>query len=224
MNFTQLLDIVADRPLFESSLLIAGDVDPVDISSQLSRWVTSGRLIKLRRGLYAVAEPFASRRPHPFEVANALVSPSYVSGEYALGWYGIIPEALFTVTSVTTGRGGTYDTPFGRYVYQHIRSGYLWGYDRVALTSGPVALQPHGYVASPEKALLDLLYFRRSVDDRALLEGLRLDLTDRLDAGRLLEMSRKAKQPRLERAARIVSDMADEQREEYLELDAGDDA
>jgi len=224
MKFAQLLDIVGDRPLFESSLLAAGDVDPVDIASQLSRWVASGRLTRLRRGLYVVAEPYASRRPYPFEVANALVAPSYVSMEYALGWYGIIPEAVFTVTSVTTGRAGAFTTPFGRFAYRHVRPGYFWGYDLVPLLSGPPALQPQAYVASPEKALLDLLYFRRRADDTALLAELRLGLEDRMDAGKLLEMSKRAGQPRLVRAAAAVASIERAQREAYRGLDEGDAA
>jgi hypothetical protein len=222
MTFTQLLEIVGERPLFESSLLSAGSTDPVDLASQLSRWVATGRLVRLRRGLYVVAEPYAARRPHPFEIANALVRPSYVSMEYAMGWYGITPESVFTVTSVTTGRTGVHETPFGRFSYRHVRPSFLWGYDLVPVSSGPEALQAHAYVASPEKALLDLLYFRKHADDRSLLEELRLELAERLDAGKLSDMSRKAGKPRLIRAASIVAEIAARQRDEYRDLEAGE--
>jgi predicted transcriptional regulator of viral defense system len=220
MKFTQLLEIIDERPLFEPSLLLAGGVDPVDLASQLSRWVASGRVLRLRRGLYAVAAPYARRRPHPFEIANALVAPSYVSMEYALGWYGIAPESVFTVTSVTTGRTGAHDTPFGRFSYRHIQPTFLWGYDLVPVSSGPPALQAHAYVATPEKALLDLLYFRKHADDRSLLEELRLELTGRLDIGKLSDMSRRAGSPRLIRAVSIVADIAAWQRDEYREIEA----
>jgi hypothetical protein len=222
MKFTQLLEIVGERPLFEPSLLLAGDVDPVDLASQLSRWVASGRVRRLRRGLYVVADPYARRAPHPFEIANAIVSPSYVSMEYALGWYGIVPESVFTVTSVTTGRTGVRDTPFGRFAYRHVQPSFLWGYDLVPVSSGPPALRAHAYVATPEKALLDLLYFRTHADDRPLLEGLRLELAGRLDVGKLSDMSRKAGSPRLIRAASIVAEIAATQRDEYREMEAGE--
>ncbi|HEY5517939.1 MAG TPA: hypothetical protein VIL15_06750 [Coriobacteriia bacterium] len=222
MKFAELLEIVGERPLFEPSLLLAGDVDPVDLASQLSRWVSTGRLVRLRRGLYVVADPYASRRPHPFEIANALVRPSYVSMEYALGWYGITPESVFTVTSVTTGRAGAYDTPYGRFAYRHIRPTYLWGYDLVPLFSGPPALQASAFVASPEKALLDVLYFRTHADDRALLDELRLETAGRLDSGRLSDMARRSGSPRLIRAASIVKQIASLQRDEYRELEEGE--
>ena len=50
--------------------MLAGDVDPTDVRRQLSRWVTAGRLYRLRRGLYALAPPFQKVLPHPFLVAN----------------------------------------------------------------------------------------------------------------------------------------------------------
>ena len=218
MKFVELLDIVGERPVFESSLLLAGDVDPVDTASQLSRWVATGRLVRLRRGLYVVAEPYAHRRPHLFEIANALIRPSYVSMEYAMGWYGIAPESVFTVTSVTTGRTGVHATPFGRFAYRHVRPSFLWGYDLVAVSPGPAVVQAHAYVASAEKALLDLLYFRKGGDDRLLLEELRLELAGRFDVGKLSDMARKAGKPRLIRAAAAVEVIALRQRDEYRDL------
>lgn len=221
MKFAQLLEALDDRPIFEPSLLLAGDVDPVDLASQLSRWVGSGRLVRLRRGLYAVAAPYASRRPHPFEIANALVRPSYVSMEYALGWYGITPESVFTVTSVTTGRPGAHETPFGRFAYRHVQPAFLWGYDLVSVSPGSPTLQVRAYVAGPEKALLDLLYFRAHADDPALLEELRLELAERLDVGKLADMARRSGRPRLVRAASAVALIAARQLEEARDMEGG---
>ena len=58
MEFTYLLEIVGDEPVFGTALLLAGDVDADDVRRQLSRWVSAGRLYQLRRGLYALAPPF----------------------------------------------------------------------------------------------------------------------------------------------------------------------
>jgi hypothetical protein len=66
MEFEQLLEIVGNEPVFETSLLLAGDVDPADVRRQLSRWTKAGRLYQLRRGLYALAPPFQKVKPHPF--------------------------------------------------------------------------------------------------------------------------------------------------------------
>ncbi|MBK9234506.1 MAG: type IV toxin-antitoxin system AbiEi family antitoxin domain-containing protein [Anaerolineae bacterium] len=58
MEFTHLLAIVGDEPVFATDLLLAGAVDADDVRRQLSRWVSAGRLYRLRRGLYALAPPF----------------------------------------------------------------------------------------------------------------------------------------------------------------------
>ena len=70
MEFARLIELVGEEPVFETGLLLAGDVDPNDVRRQLSRWVKAGRLYRLRRGLYALAPPFQKVQPHPFLVAN----------------------------------------------------------------------------------------------------------------------------------------------------------
>ncbi len=85
MEFSDLLDIVQDEPVFDTGLLLAGDVNPREIRRQLSRWRQSGKIYQLRRGLYCLAPPFQKINPHPFLVANRLLSASYVS--LSLHWH-----------------------------------------------------------------------------------------------------------------------------------------
>ena len=84
MKFSELVHLVADEPVFETGMLLVGGVDAVNLRRQLSRWTRNGRLLQLRRGLYALAPPWQKRRPHPFLVANRLAPGSYVSGHSAL--------------------------------------------------------------------------------------------------------------------------------------------
>ena len=58
MEFQELLHVVGDEPLFETGLLLAGDVNPDNVRRQLSRWTAAGKLYQLRRGLYALAPPY----------------------------------------------------------------------------------------------------------------------------------------------------------------------
>ncbi|MDO9108971.1 MAG: hypothetical protein Q7U89_08315, partial [Coriobacteriia bacterium] len=89
-----------------------------------------------------------------------MVPGSYVSLETVLAAHGLIPEAMFTTTAVTTGRQGLRKTPLGSYVYQHIRGGLFWGYEALSIGDGRVA-----FAAVPEKALLDLAYLRTRSDE-----------------------------------------------------------
>jgi len=207
MKFDELLEIVGDEPVFTSSLLRAGAVDRVDVASQLSRWVASGRLLRLRRGVYAVADSYRKRDPHPFEVANLLVRPSYVSLESALSYHGLIPEAVFATTSVTSARAEDYDTPLGRYAYRHVAPGLFWGYSLVRLTAGDGA---GALVARPEKALLDLVYLRPRADSPEFLRQLRLAQLDTLNLEQLERDAERTRKPKLLRAAERIARMAQE--------------
>ena len=110
MEFSHLLEIVGNDPVFETGLLLQGDVDPVDVRRQLSRWKGAGKIYQLRRRIYALAPPYQKVRPHPFLVANLLVPASYVSLQSVLAYYGMIPEYVPVTTSVTTGRPGNWQT------------------------------------------------------------------------------------------------------------------
>ena len=88
MEFNWLLEIIGNEPLFETSLLFAGNVNPQEIRHQLSRWTAAGKIYQLRRGLYALAPPFQKVIPHPFLIANHLVPGSYISLQSAMAFYG----------------------------------------------------------------------------------------------------------------------------------------
>ena len=213
MEFSQLLKIVNTEPVFETGLLLAGSVDPANVRRQLSRWVSTGRLIQLRRGLYALAPPYQKVKPHPFVVANALVHGSYVSLQAALAHYGLIPEYTPLITSVTTGRPGCWQTPLGDYRFQHLKPAWFHGYQRLALDS-----EQQAFVALPEKALLDLITLHPSSDDPAYLTELRLQALERLDLERLVHLAEESGRPKLRRAAQFIIDLARAEAEEYQSL------
>lgn len=213
MRFEQLLSVVGDEPLFDTGLLLAGEVDPADVQRQLSRWVRAGRLYQLRRGLYALAPPFQKVQPHPFLIANRLVPGSYVSLQAALGHYALIPEAVFVTTSVTAGRPGTWTTPLGTYDYRHLRQELLFGFRRTALAGGQEA-----FLATPEKALLDLVYLEPDGDDPAYLAELRLQNLDGIDPNELHRLAEATGKPKLRRAAETIAHLAAVEAEEYQPL------
>lgn len=213
MEFTTLLDIVGDEPVFETGLLLAGDVDPADVRRQLSRWVKAGRLYQLRRGVYALAPPYQKIKPHPFVVANALMRGSYVSLQSALAHYGLIPEYTPMVTSVTTKRPGRWETPLGEYEFRHVKTEWLHGYERLEVSDGQRA-----FVAAPEKALLDLAYLQPGGDAPAYLAELRLQALDRLDLERLARLAEASSSPKLRRAVGHIAVLAQAEAVEFETL------
>jgi len=210
MRFQRLLDIVGDEALFETGLLLAGDIDPNHVRRQLSRWKAAGKLYQLRRGLYALAPPYQKVKPHPFLVANRLVRASYVSLQAALAHYGLIPEHVPAVTSVTTARPGVRQTPLGRYEFRHVKTALLHGYRLLEL--GP---RQQAFVAAPEKALLDLVYLEPGGETTAYLKGLRLQNLDGLDLAVLEQMAQRAGSPKLQRAAAAIAALAEQEARDY---------
>jgi predicted transcriptional regulator of viral defense system len=207
MKFKDLLSIVGDQPLFETGLLLAGNVDPNDVRRSLSRWVRAGKIKQLRRGLYMLLPPYQSVVPHPFLIANALVPGSYVSGQSALAHYGLIPEYAPRTSSVTTLRPSKWE---GGYYFQHIAPHLFFGYEYIILAS----LQ-RAFVATPEKALLDHAHLMPNSDSFEYLSQLRLQNLEKLDLGRLYEFVERAGKPKWERVARLVEELILQEMGEY---------
>jgi predicted transcriptional regulator of viral defense system len=209
MRWQQLQHIIQDEPLFETSLLLTGDVTNHQAQRQLSDWAKAQKVIQLRRGIYTLPH----QNPHPFVVANHLVPGSYVSLQMALAYYHLIPEHVAVVTSVTTQRPSKYENKFGRFSYRHIHTSLFYGIEYRLLVDGEYA-----YVAMPEKALLDLIHFRPQGDSREYIESLRLQNLEFLDLERLHHLAEHAGKPKLKRAANIIETITQREVEEYKPL------
>jgi predicted transcriptional regulator of viral defense system len=145
-------------------------------------------IVRVKKGIYIFGERYA-RRPFSREVlANMILGPSYVSLDYALHYYGLIPERVETVTSVTSGRNRQFSTPVGLFTYRGIPgSAYPVGIDQVEIEGRRF------FIATPEKALCDKLYDARGIDIRsrsALKEYLFVSL--RIDAEELQKLDTQA--------------------------------
>lgn len=118
----------------------------------ISRQTKSGHLVRLKNGLFVIA-----KRDYLLpQLANILYGPSYVSLQWALSFYGLIPERAMTVTSVTTRRNKNYQTPLGQFTYHHLNQ------ERYCLSFHLVEDKDPAkkfLIATPEKALVDFVHF-----------------------------------------------------------------
>ena len=143
--------------------------------SFLKRACQKGDLIRVRKGLYLVGE--GKRRSHynSFVIANYMVEPSYVSLESALSFYGLIPEAVYTTTSVTTKVGSEVKTPVGQYSFSYLKTDYF-NFGFYQIKDGD-----HKYlIATPLKALMDYIVLKKKEYKSAeeLEEDLRFDFDE----------------------------------------------
>jgi predicted transcriptional regulator of viral defense system len=130
---------------------------------------------------------------------------SYISLQSALEHHGLIPEYVPSITSVTTGRPEALSTPLGLYIFKHIKKELFFGYQLIDLGSGQSA-----FIASAEKALLDLLYLTPGSDNLNYLRELRLQNIENLSTELLLELARKFESRKLWNAAQKIKTIAQE--------------
>jgi len=212
MEFEKLLKILRDEPVFESSLLFAGDVQPKYIRLQLDRWVKAGKIHQLRRGVYMLAAPYQKQKPHPFLVANILQKPSYISLQSALSFYGMIPDIVNETTSVTTVRNERLNTPLGVFEYRYINKKFFGGYRLNDLG------EQQTFIATPEKAILDLIYLQPGGDDPTFISELRLQNLENLNIEELRRQGNLFGKPKIDRAIQLIEMLVYEEDKEFEEL------
>jgi len=204
MKFVNLLEKVSVLPVFTVRFLAAGE-NLAQIRLQINRWVKDGKIIRLHKGLYTLAEPYKKVTSEPFSIANSLKQASYVSLHSALSWYAMIPEFVPAVTSITTGRPQTIETPLGRFEFRHVSKKYFWGYQQIELKFGQTA-----FIAHPEKALLDLIYLTGGGDEIEFVEELRLQNFEQINRAVLCEFVERFRSPKLNRALANIERILDQ--------------
>jgi len=150
---------------------------------KLKELQNKGHLLRLKKGFYVLSKELIGKDYSPQIVANLLYGPSYLSMEYALSYYQLIPERVEAFTSVTTQKNKSFETPIGLFTYQHLST---------SLYPMAVTLQKNSsdertfLIATPEKALMDMftLNFQNSQTPaakdipQALEEDLRVSLSE----------------------------------------------
>lgn len=209
MKWGNLLSEVGQEPVFRAGFLAASCKSIPEMRLQLSRWVKAGKLIQLRKGLYTLPKPYSKVAAHPFVIANAMKKASYVSLQSALAFYGMIPEHVPSVMSITTQRPEEVVNPLGRFGFRHIKKDWFHGFKQIELGQNQRA-----FVAVPEKALLDLVYLTPGSADRDYLLELRLQNLEQLDSRIVLGMANTSGSKKLLHAGRLIAEIVAELVEE----------
>jgi predicted transcriptional regulator of viral defense system len=137
-----------------------------------------------------------------------LIPASYISLQSALAFYGMIPEHVPVTTSVTTSRPAHWETSLGIFDFRRIQVEFFEGYRLV-----DVSEKQRAFVATPEKALLDLVYLEPGGDTLDYLSELRLSNLNRLDWQLLEHLARNIEKPKLLRAIIAIRELAREEGE-----------
>jgi predicted transcriptional regulator of viral defense system len=199
MNYLEFKERMFDLGCFNTYQVYAWK--PGFDRNNFVRWTRKGLLIRLRQGYYTFPE-YKGKPDFALYFANRIYRPSYVSLHRALAFYGMIPEGVIQITSVTTLKTASFTNDVGEYVYKSVHQDFMFGYDLKTIAGGRAI-----YLASPEKALIDLLYIYPFYNSIQALEDLRLDdefLHGDLNTALLDDYTSRYKKRALERRVQLM--------------------
>jgi predicted transcriptional regulator of viral defense system len=199
MRYPRFREMFGDYPVFSPEEVRA--VDPAFDRRRLNEWQQKGYIRKLIRGYYVFSNRPANELSL-FEIANRIYRPSYVSLETALSHYGLIPEAVYAITSVSTRNTRLFTTFMAQFAYRTVRPGLFFGY-RLVRYGGRRCLR----IASPEKAMLDWLYLNPGIHSKEDFAAMRFNpetFSQRVQSPALFELSEKFANKRLGRRLRLL--------------------
>ena len=175
MKFFDFEQKMVNYPIFDSKELKTIFFAEKNILVQVAFWLKKGYIKKVRKGLYVLTT--VAGKIDPVVLAEKIYAPSYLSLEYALNYYGIIPDIPGTYTSVSTRKTENFKNEFGNYSYQQIKKELFIGYESVESDFSSYK------IATPEKALLDYLYLNRNkfVPEFDFWKELRIDENFKFD-------------------------------------------
>jgi len=171
------------------------------INDKASNLENSGKIIRLKRNLYVLSPSVSGKLLSLELIANHLYGPSYVSMESALRYYGLIPEAVQNVTSITIKRGKDFQTPIALFRYTHCAKEYFNIGIRTEINENYSFL-----IACPEKALCDLIVTTSGINYRFqkdilnyLGNDLRLDMDEfsKMDSNIFTECAKVGKKSQM---------------------------
>jgi len=180
-----------------------------NVNAKISYMVRQNILIHLKKGLYTFSNLYQDKPIDIISVANLLYTPSYVSFDYALSYYGLIPERVYEVTSATLHTKKVFQTPLGRFSYRPIpitvyALGVDWLYDEV---------DGGRFIATPEKALCDKIRGDRGIGRLGiekmreyLIYDLRIEIEEllRLDSTLITQIAKGYKSHNLKSLSSVI--------------------
>ncbi|MFA5000582.1 MAG: hypothetical protein WC545_04540 [Patescibacteria group bacterium] len=163
-------------------------LEDTTINTYISRFLKYKEIIPLKNGLYISADFLEKNNTdisYSFYLANIVRAPSYISSWTALQYYNLTTEIIYPIISVTTKVTRDYQTKVGNFTYQSIRKDFFSDFSLIKGRPESPISKFDFYIASPAKALFDLLYFRthqfRGLKPemiRKIVEELRIDFDE----------------------------------------------
>lgn len=202
MRFDELVSAFSDFPCFDVEMM--GE-DSVARFHALKRWEEAGKVWKLRRGLYTLADTWRKKPVSALGLARYMQRSTYISLARALSFYGLIPDVAYTTTCVTLHRPAEFDNHFGHFTYRNIRRDLFIGFMKLEVGG------ENFYMAVPEKAVVDYWWFSEGEWTRERQEEMRWQNLEILDVEKLEGFVTACRSPRMHRALQTMKEVFEEE-------------
>lgn len=160
MKFKDFTDTFKDYPIITQAA-VGLQPKPAYLRRLITDWLQKGWLLSLKKGFYVVNQAHYRERLSALYIANQIYQPSYISCQSALSYYGMIPEAVFATTSISTRKTSRFQNALGNFIYFNLKVDRFSGFSQRLVNGLPVL------IADREKALVDQTYLNLSDFDQA---------------------------------------------------------
>ena len=198
MKYLEFKNMVKEWPIISDKFIPYHAANKQVMRNQISRWVQKGLLIRLKKGVYLLNNDDRAVNPSNMFIANQLYAPSYISLETAMSFYGIIPEAVADITSVTTKKTARFRNNLGVFIYQHIKPDAFMGFISVKDSNGYDV-----FLALPEKAIVDFFYLNMhrftAINKDIFVDSFRFQNLEDISCRKIREFADRFNSPKLGR-------------------------
>lgn len=166
MNYIEFKEKLKNFTVFSLS-----DIKKLDSAfhrRRLNEWQNKGYIKKVIKGYYVFSDLELEEKTI-FEIANRIYAPSYISLEMALSYYNLIPEAVYGVTSISTRKTYTFETPLAKFIYRTIKPQLFFGYELIEYKGKSFK------IANPEKTILDYFYLHPELKNNGDFAEIRMN-------------------------------------------------
>ncbi len=128
-----------------------------NLDANLKYWVKKEKVIRLKKGFYLIKsqfEKYGDKEGYLEYLANRIYEPSYLTGEYVMSKYGLLTEAVYSITSITTNKTKIFENKLGKFMYYSIKPKLFIGYTIKKFFDTNI------FIAKKTKAVFDFLYLR----------------------------------------------------------------
>ncbi len=167
---------------------------------RLIEWRKKGYIDRIANGMYKFSDVELNDQ-RLYYIANRIFDPSYVSLGTALSYYGLIPESVYAITSVTTRKTTSFNSQYATFEYRMIKRNLMFGY--VLLEKNQIRIK----MAEPEKAILDYFYLNSHIDSEDAVFEMRLNIeqwNELVDGNKLMNYLQVFQNKRLSKRIQVL--------------------